>query len=178
MRKVILYIAMSLDGYIADKNGGVAWLEEHGTDSGEAGSYEKFIQTIDTVILGYKTYHQIVTELSPNHWVYSGMTTYVLTHRQEQSTHEIIFTDQNPADLIEKLKSQEGKGIWICGGASIVNQLVALDLINGYHITVIPTILGDGIRLFEKHDDIDIKLKLVSSERYNGMVDLVYERRK
>ncbi len=177
MRKVILYIAMSLDGYIADKNGGVAWLDSQDTESDEVGSYEKFIETIDTVILGYKTYHQIVTELSPDHWVYSGMTSYVLTHKQQKSIDEIIFTDQSLADLIAKLKEQSGKNIWICGGASIVNQLISLNLIDCFHITVIPTILGGGIRLFDQHA-VETKLKLISTESYNEMVDLVYERRK
>lgn len=177
MRKVVLYIGMSLDGFIADKNGGVDWLQGHDKDSEEMGSYDKFIKSIDTVILGYSTYDQVVTELSPDNWVYSGMKSYVLTHRQIKSTDEIEFTNNDISELINELKEQEGKDIWICGGASIVNQLVKLDLIDRYHITIIPTILGDGIRLFNK-DNSEIKLRLIDSETYNGMTDLIYERRE
>ena len=61
MRKVILYIAMSLDGYIADKNGGVDWIEGDGSNKGNEGSYGKFIDTVDTVIMGYKTYNGTVS---------------------------------------------------------------------------------------------------------------------
>ena len=72
MRKVILYIAMSLDGYIADQNGNVDWLNEYDSDEDVEGtdSYSLFLDKVDTVIIGYNTYHQIVTELSPEQWVY------------------------------------------------------------------------------------------------------------
>ena len=82
MRNVILYIAMSLDGYLADANGGVAWLDGDGSDSLHPGSYEAFSETVDTVLMGYRTYRQIVTELSPETWPYCGKTTYVWTHRE------------------------------------------------------------------------------------------------
>lgn len=176
MRKVILYIAMSLDGFIASETGDVEWLVGQDATSEEMGSYEGFIQTVDTVVMGYTTYHQITTELAPGDWPYIGMKSYVLTHKNEESKEGITFIDENVRQLIEKMKSESGKNIWICGGANVVNQLIKEDLIDRYHITIIPTILGKGIRLF--HNNIDgIKLKLISSESYNGMTDLVYERR-
>lgn len=176
MREVILYIAMSLDGYIADKNGGVDWLGGQDANDQSMGSYEDFIKEIDTVIMGYRTYHQIVTELSPDQWVYQGMKTYVLTHHPLESTNEIVFTDQTVKNLIANLKSQNGKHLWICGGADVVNQCIQNNLIDRYHITVMPTLLGDGIKLFDKQR-METKLKLVRSQSYNGMMDLVYERR-
>lgn len=176
MRKVILYIAMSLDGYIADENGGVAWLTGQDTENQDMGSYPEFIKKIDTVIMGWKTYHQIITELSPKQWVYSGMKSYVLTHHSFNSTEEIICTHEPLEKLIDSLKGQEGKDIWICGGAHIVGQLIEKDLIDSYHITVIPTLLGKGIKLFQGSHE-EIKLKLLETKSYNGMVDLVYERR-
>lgn len=177
MRKVFLYISMSLDGYIADKSGRVDWIIGDGSDNNSLGSYNDFFETIDTVVMGYKTYHQIVNELSPNEWVYSGKKCFVITHKKFDFTHEICFTDKNLGMLISELKNKNGKDIWICGGADVVNQLIESDLIDKYCITVIPTILGSGVRLFNYHEK-EIKLRLVSTYNYNGIIDLIYERRQ
>lgn len=74
MRKVILYIAMSLDGFIATESGDVEWLSGQDATSKETGSYEDFVQTIDTVVMGYTTYHQITTELATGNWPYKCLT--------------------------------------------------------------------------------------------------------
>ena len=174
MCKVVLYIAMSLDGYIADEQGGVNWLTGDGSDINNQGSYARFIERIDTVILGYKTYHQIVTELSPEEWPYVGKQSYVITHKKQNNQDEIIFTDENVYDLINKIKLDNGKDIWICGGASIINQVI--DCVDQICISVIPSLLGKGIRLFDLQDK-ELLLKLISTENYNGIVDLWYERR-
>lgn len=177
MRTVSLFIAMSLDGYIADSKGGVDWLQGQGSDQENIDSYSEFTENIDTILMGWNTYHQIVTELSPEEWIYSDFTTYVITHNEHNSTEKIRFTDKNPVDLIKNLKKENGKDIWICGGANLVGQLVNEDLIDCYYITVIPTLLGSGIRLFEsvKHE---IKLRLLNTRSYNGMTDLIYTRRQ
>jgi dihydrofolate reductase len=174
MRKVILYIAMSLDGLIADQDGGVGFLCGDGSEPDHPGSYPSFIESVDTIILGYHTYYQLITELAPDDWVYHGKTTYVMTNRELTSNDEVIFTHQPLVDLLVDLKSQSGKNIWICGGASIVNQ--ALDVLDQLWITVIPIVLGDGIRLFDLHAQ-SIPLRLVATNQYNGMIDLVYEKR-
>lgn len=176
MRKVSLFIAMSLDGYISDSKGGVDWLQGQGNDNENIDTYSEFVKDIDTILMGWNTYHQIVTELSPNEWVYDGLTTYVITHRKHTSSDKIRFENINPADLVKKLKEENGKGIWICGGANLVQQLVNEDLIDCYYITIIPTLLGTGIRLFENAQQ-EIKLRLVNTQSYNGMTDLVYTRR-
>lgn len=177
-RKTVLYIGMSLDGYIADKNGGVGWMGDHGASTEDPGSYPAFIQTIDTVIMGWTTYHQVTTELSPDEWVYPGLDTWVITHRKlpADDHDQIRFTDQDPCGLVKDLLSQDGKDIWICGGASIVQQLLREDLIDTFYISVIPTLLGEGIRLFQGPGR-EKKLRLVKNQSYNGVTDLVYERR-
>lgn len=176
MRKVILYIAMSLDGCIADKNGGVSWLGGDGSDPENPGSYPSFIDQVDTVILGYTTYRQIVTELSPDQWMYAGKQTYVITHNQLESKEEITFTGENPAILTRRLKNMPGRDIWICGGAAIARQVMDAGLIDEFCISMIPTVLGGGIRLFGT-GDIPRQLTLISTLRYNGIVDLVYKNR-
>ena len=80
MRRICLFIAMSLDGYIADSKGGVDWLVGQGNDDENIDAYSDFAKNIDTVLMGWNTYHQIITELSPNEWVYNDFTTYVITN--------------------------------------------------------------------------------------------------
>ena len=176
MRKVVLFIAMSLDGYIADEHGNVDWLNGQDMSVENIDTYSVFVRDVDTVIMGWDTYHQIVTELSPAEWIYANLTSYVITHRKLPSKKEIYFTGKAPSDIVRELKNKEGKGIWICGGANIVQQLVQNDLIDEYYISVIPTVLGSGIRLFGKGKR-EIKLRLLHAESYNGMTDLIYVRR-
>lgn len=127
--------------------------------------------------MGGKTYRQLTTELFPEEWVYSNLMTYVITtKKQETLNYRIQFKNMSPSALIKQLKKENGKDIWICGGASIINQIIKMDEIDRYHINVIPTILGDGIRLFEQLPKQQ-KLHLLQTKSYNGITDLVYERR-
>lgn len=176
MRKVTLFIAMSLDGYIADKDGGVDWLNGQEEDGENMDTYSDFIKGIDTIIMGWNTYHQLTSELSPEEWVYPEQVSYVITHREIPSTERIRFTSESPCDLVKRLREEEGNGIWICGGANIVRQLMETDLIDTLHISVIPTLLGDGVRLFGPLEK-EQKLRLVKTQSYNGITDLVYEKR-
>lgn len=173
MRKVVLYIAMSLDGYIADSNGNVDWLSGHSDSEENLDTYSTFIKDIDTVIMGWNTYHQVTTQLSPNKWIYDALTTYVITHRSLSSFENIKFVQDDPCVIINKLKEEDGKGIWICGGASIIHPLIHNSLIDEYRISIIPTILGSGIHLFNAISN-EIKLKLVNTQIYNGITELVY----
>ena len=176
MRKVILFIAMSLDGYIADKNGNVDWLGGQNQNEETLDTYSIFIKDFDTVIMGWNTYHQVVTDLSPTEWIYNNLTSYVVTHKELSSTDKIIFTQKSPCNIVNELKQEQGKNIWICGGANIIQQLIDADLIDEYYISVIPTLLGTGIRLF-KTNSKEIKLKLMYTQSYNGITDLIYARR-
>ena len=176
MRDVVLFIAMSLDGYIAASDGGVDWLVGQSPESDEPGSYPAFIAWVSDIVMGYTTYHQLDTVLCPGDWPYPEQTTYVLSHRADEGKQGVVFTGEAPEALIARLKQTEGGEIWICGGASVANQFIRRGLIDRYHISVIPTIRGGGIRLFEAFDE-PIPLKLISTERYNGIVDLVYAAR-
>ena len=161
MRKISLFIAMSLDGYIADSKGSVDWLRGQGNDNENIDTYSEFVKNIDTILMGWNTYHQVVTELSPKEWIYTDFTTYVII---------------NPVDLVKRLKEKNGKDIWICGGANLIQQLVIADFIDCYYITIVPTLLGSGIRLFGKAEH-EIKLNLLNTQSYNGMTDLIFTRR-
>ncbi len=176
MRKVVLFIAMSLDGYIADKNGRVDWLKGQDINVETEDAYSALIKEIDTVVMGFTTYHQIITELSPSEWVYRDLNSYVITHRNIVSDQNIQFVQESPNDLIQRLKKQNGKNIWICGGANIVQQLLQENMIDTFHLSIIPTILGDGIRLFGALDT-KLQLKLTNIRHYNGITEVLYEKR-
>lgn len=172
MRNCILYIAISLDGYIADRDGRVDWLTDSGNGEGDE-SYSRFLEQVDTIVMGWNTYHQIVSELSPGQWPYCGMTCYVITHRALSSTDSIRFVNCRPCKLIRSLKTRAGRGIWICGGAQIVAPLLASGAIDRYHISVIPMILGGGIPLFPAGTP-QIPLRLLRAESHCGITELVY----
>lgn len=175
MRRVTLFIAMSLDGFIADTKGGVDWLA--GQDDGvEEDSYAQFIRDIDTVVMGGRTYRQISKELSPESWPYRDLTSYVVTRRRQADREGIVFTAEHPCDLVRRLRLMDGRGIWICGGAQVAQQLAEKDLIDRYHLSVIPTLLGNGIPLFGALP-CERKLRLAGTRTYNGITDLIYERR-
>lgn len=176
MRRVTLFIAMSLDGYVADADGKVGWLQGEGPGENDMVSYQVFIKDVDTVLMGWNTYHQVTAELSPDEWPYAELTSYVLTHRTHLSTDAVRFVNEDVCALVRRLVREQGKGIWVCGGPNIIEPLLREALIDRFHISVIPTILGGGVRLFGPLDRA-FGLHLVKTEHYNGIVDLVYERR-
>lgn len=177
MRKVILYIAVSLDGYIADSNGSVDWLSGQDEAAEMEDTFTPFFSCVDTIIMGRNTYHQVVTELSPDQWPYESVVTYVLTHHPDMDdTENIRFRNMDAIRLVEELKKQPGRDIWICGGAETACPLIANNQIDIYHIAVIPVLLGNGIRLFSFNGQ-KVELELIETKQYNGIMELVYQRR-
>lgn len=177
MKNVILYIAVSLDGYIADRNGSVSWIKGQNDSVELEDTFTPFFDSIDTVIMGKRTYDQIVTELSSNHWPYMGATTFVITHDDESiGTEHIRFSNTSVCRLVDELREQSGKNIWICGGAQVARQLIEKDMIDTYHIAVIPVILGGGIKLFDTTEH-KIDLTLACTKEYNGIIELTYYRK-
>lgn len=184
MRKVVLYIAVSLDGYIADPDGSIDWLTS--LPDGQETSYPEFIETVDTVIMGHRTYEQLITQLSPGVWPYPDKLTYVLSHGDLADQEQIKFTRESLPSLLGTLIQQPGKDIWLCGGANVVNQGVQNDLIDRYHITVIPRLIGQGLRLFQENHISErsgvrkgwYELELIHTQQYDSLTDLVYERKQ
>lgn len=167
MRKVILYVAVSLDGYIADAQKSVHWIKGQDDSAEMLDTYTPFFASVDTVIMGKRTYDQIVTELSPERWPYTEAETYVFTHELMVATENIKFVSGNLCQLVNDLRQGAGKNIWICGGANVVNQLIRANLIDIFHIATIPTILGSGIKLFGEIESIQ-NLRLIDTTIYNA----------
>ncbi len=170
-RKVILYIAASLDGYIAKPNDDLSFLsivEKKGEDYG----YSDFINTVDTVILGRKTYDWIMKHVPE--FVHADKDTYVVTRTAKPSIGKTNFYTGDLKELILSLKKKEGKNIFIDGGAEIAHTLLKENLIEEFCISIIPVLVGDGIRLF-KDGRPEQKLKLISSKQFDtGLLQLWY----
>ena len=170
-RKVILYIAASLDGYIAGPDDNLAFLSlvrQEGEDYG----YKDFLRSVDTVIMGRKTYDWVMTQIQE--FPHSDKETFIITHNERASMGRTSFYTGPLKELIERLKSRQGKNIFIDGGAVIVNELLKDKLIDEFIISVIPFLAGEGTRLFRDGRPEQV-LELVSSEKFPaGLVQLHY----
>ena len=175
-RNIVLYISASLDGYIARDNGAVDWLMGSSGDENVDLGFDKFYSSVDTVVMGRTTYEQIINELSPDTWVYEGKKSYVASRKIDEDDSRVEYIKDDITGFVENLKTQKGKDIWIIGGGKLTDEFIKKDMIDKYVITIIPTILGEGIPLFLGKNP-EIKLKLVGTKEVDGMVELTYDKR-
>ena len=174
MRKIKLYIAVSLNGKIAGVDGSVEWLENipnpEKTDYGYAGFYD----TIDTTIQGYNTYNQIMG------WgiefPYKGKKNYVITRRQNVvNTENVEFITQYHAEFIKNLKEEDGRDIWLIGGSQVNTLVINAGLLDEIIIFVMPVIIPGGIELFDAFPK-ETKLELLGTKSYSsGVVEINYK---
>ncbi|MEJ4089215.1 dihydrofolate reductase family protein [Galbibacter orientalis] len=177
MRKLSLFIATSLDGYIAKPNDDLSFLklvEKEGEDYG----YTEFIKTIDTLIIGRKTYDYVLKEIGPSHYDNGERDVYVITRTERPNVGKVKFYTGNLKELVRKLKKEKGKNIYCDGGAEIINELLKYDLIDELIISVVPILLGKGTRLF-KDERSEQLLEFVSAKTFDtGLVQLYYKRKE
>ena len=141
-RKVILYVAVSLDGYIARDDGSIDWLAGEDTDP----NYQIFYQQIDITLMGRKTYEQIRS--FPGEFPYRKTINYVFSREKQQSNEFVQFINDNVEEFVKRLKEEDGKDIWLIGGAQLNTTLLNVHLIDQMIVTIAPIILGKGIPLF------------------------------
>ncbi|SEM89500.1 dihydrofolate reductase family protein [Lihuaxuella thermophila] len=171
-RKVVVYIAMSLDGYIARENGEIDWLLENSpSDPGEYG-YDDFYKTIDTVIMGKATYDQL-PELSDT-FPYSDKKCYVFSRTATGRNEHAEFVNEEVGVFLSKLKQQPGGNIWLVGGGELIKDFIEAGAIDEWMIGVIPVLIGKGIPLFKPNGRED-RLKLKNHFRFADCVMLHYE---
>lgn len=172
-RKVILYISMSLDGYIATKDNSLEFLsivEQEGEDYG----YNEFVKSVDTVIIGRKTFEKVIA--MGYEYPHTDKDVYIITRTERPSIGNFKFFTGELIPLVNSLKNQLGKNIYCDGGAEIANELIKNNLVDEYIISVIPILLGDGIKLF-KDGRPEQKLELVSAKQFDkGLTQLHYKR--
>lgn len=172
-REVILYIAASVDGCIAPPDEDLAFLHSVAV-AGEDYGYADFTASVDTVIMGRRTYDKVVAMgVAEPH---PGKTMYVVTRTPRPSIGDVRFHTGDPVELVRALKNQPGMSIYCDGGAELVHLLAQHDLIDRYCISIIPTLLGGGIRLF-KDGRPPQPLVLEESRRFaSGLVQNWYRR--
>lgn len=173
MKKVMLYIAESLDGYIAGPNGELDWLPE---TPGEDYGYHDFIKGIDTTLMGAKTYEFV---LSVDDFPYKDKRNVIFTRSKSLPKSEYVeFCDEDIVQFTQNLKMGEGKDIWLIGGGQIIAPLIEANMVDEYFIAVCPVILGRGIPLFKGIGHMQ-KLSLISAKNYaSGLVMLHFGRNR
>ena len=165
MRKIKLFIASSLDGYIAKEDGGVDWLPDN-ADSG----YDEFYKTIDAVIMGRKTYEQVLTFGA---YPYGDKKSYIFTSNSNRNKDENVEFVSKIDEFTKELISSPGEDIWLVGGAEIISSFLNSGFVDEIIISIVPIILGKGISLF-KNIQKDTNLELVKTTQYEKLVELHY----
>jgi dihydrofolate reductase len=176
MRKIIVYVATSADGYIARLNGDVEWLNEIPGTSDYG--IRDFYRSIDTILWGRKTYDLALA------WQKEGvagaefdkkMKNYVFSRRPPKKAHPAVEVVKGPVrKFIERLRAQPGKSIWVMGGAGLIGSLLDVGAIDEFDIHVMPVFIGSGIPLIAPKRR-DVKLALLESRSYpEGVVRLHY----
>jgi dihydrofolate reductase len=169
MPRVVLFIATSLDGYIASPDGTVDWLF-HDADYG----YTEFMASVDVVVMGRKTWEQARTfEDVP----FAGKQVIVFSRSQSNAIESRIrFVQGDPETTIPELKGSVEKDIWLVGGGDLIRQFIYNNLIDEFRIFVHPIILGQGIPLFPRQSRSN-GLSFESSQSFpSGLVELRYRQ--
>jgi dihydrofolate reductase len=170
--EVAVYIATSLDGYIAREDGGLDWLPPIG--AGEDYGYQAFMASVDTLVMGRHTFEKV---LSMGWWPYAGKRIVVLSSTSpavpEERKSSVEVLSMEPAHLLHHLSASGTRKIYIDGGRTIQRFLQA-GLISEMIITTVPVLIGSGIRLFGALDE-DVALEHVETTVYgDGLVQSRY----
>ena len=171
-RKLVLYIAVSLDGYIATDEHEMDWLfaVEGEGDNG----FAKFYDTIDTVLVGRTTYDWILQHEKTVDKIYNDKKCYVFTRTERPPIKHITFISNDAVGFVKELKHKDGKNIWVVGGGELLQVFLEEKLVDELFITVAPILLGKGIPLF-KGNDFQTRFSLKNINRYNQLAELHYE---
>ena len=168
MKEIVLYIASSLDGFIADAENKIDWLTAY---SGNYG-YNEFLRSVDTVLMGRKTYEEVVRMGVPNPHPEQANFVFTKNAQRYTNTENIHFISDDPVLLAKKLKTKEGKNIFLVGGGVLIAQLLEHGLIDEIILFIVPIVLGKGIPLF-KGITHHAEFSTVSTRKFDdGMIEL------
>lgn len=170
-RKLILYIATSLDGYIATEDDSLEWL--FNTEGEGDNGYSEFYKTVDTILIGRRTYDWVIDK-EKEEFPYKNKKCYVFSKSISGKNENVEFINCNIVEFTNKLKEEVGGNIWIVGGGNLLHFFIKERLVDEFIITIAPTLIGRGIPLF-KEFDFEFELKLKDIRRFNQFAELHYE---
>jgi dihydrofolate reductase len=172
MRKVILGLGISLDGYIARPDGAVEFLFMP-----KNYSMAPFFASVDTAIMGRKTLDAALRMGGGGSFGGSSMAYYVLSRSQPAGERDgVVFTHESPAQLVRRIRRRPGKHIWMMGGGELARSFLAADLIDELYLGMVPVLLGEGIPLFPSGFP-QRNFRLLENKTYSkGLIALEYER--
>lgn len=165
---VFFYGCITLDGCLADKNHGLAWLHE--TGSAEDTGYEDFYRSMDVTIMGRRTFEEIA-KLEDPAAVYPTTENYVFTHADRLPKKGFVPVQGNVADFVAGLGPD--KNIWIVGGNTILAPLLERDMVDHLIVQIAPVLLGEGIPLFTQKEGLR-RFRLDEVKRYGQFAELVF----
>ncbi len=172
MRKLKLYIAASVDGFIAGPNGDMAWLDEAGT--AEDYGYGEFYDSIDTTLMGMETYRVVLTA---DEFPYPDKTNYVFTRAEREDEPHVKFVNEDVAGFTSSLLEGPGRDVWLVGGGQINTIMLNEGLVDEIILTSFPIVLGTGIPPFGPNANTR-GFQTVSCEAYDfGLVQWRMPRR-
>jgi Dihydrofolate reductase len=172
MKKIILYIAASIDGRIAESDGGIEWLSEFPITEEMNYGYKEFMASIDIIIMGGRSWRELSNMDAMG--AYVDKTVYVVSRHNWGDNENVNFITENVVEQITNLRNESGKDIWLFGGGELVSMLLAADLVDEMQIAYIPVILGDGIPLFPKQSK-ESNWKLTGNTTYDtGIIKVDY----
>ena len=173
-RKLIIFIAMSLDGYIATEDESLEWL--FNVDGEGDNGYSEFLETVDTILMGRKTYDWVMKNIE-GEFPYKNEECYVFTKSPIEDTEYVKFINTDVISFTNELQKTDGKNIWLVGGGELIHSFIKEKLIDEMIITVAPVIIGNGIPLFLTSED-QMNLSLIGNRKYNQFVSLHYQVKK
>jgi len=180
------YVAQTLDGYIAERDGGLDWLlrfdGESAIDASEAGpmttdgAYDRFFAEVGALAMGSATYEFILAE-AHERWPYEGTPSWVFSSRELSVPEgaDVRFARGAVRPVHEEMsRAAGGRNVWIVGGGDLAMQFAEEDLLDELHLTVVPVVLGEGLPTFPRR--LRRRLHLAGMRPFrNGMVELRYE---
>ena len=181
--RVTIHMAESLDGFVSRKDGRVDWLETSdefaGGDTLDPEFVEAFLKSIDCYVMGSRTYETALNfEAKGFGWSYGDKPTFVLTSRDLPRTRDTVeFYSGDLERLVSGILRPSFRAIWFVGGGLVSGECLRLGLADEVRYSILPILIGEGIRFFEKLDR-DVALHLAEVKAYkSGMVELCYEVR-
>lgn len=173
--KIILNLAISLDGYIADEDGGFDWIagqKDNRLDTENELLFSEFLKGIDVVVMGKKSYLQGKDSYVRD---YADKVVYVATNEIREDTENIRFIGGDVVDTIVKERGK-GKAVYLFGGGVLIDPFVKANVIDEYIIGIIPIILGKGRPLLLGNNPT-IPLHLQDYSLRDGTVVMRYTKR-